>query len=512
MKEIFKQAKIIIKHSLTGERQLSELVSLLNLHPQLSQHIDEKGLKVNLLYYAVYYKNLNAIRLLIKRGADLEVQDFKLKQTPLLEAVIHYDDKTGAKITVLLLDAGANVNATNASGSSVLGVAVNSGNEFAVRQLISRKDINPNCTNVEGETPLYRAALKDFVAIGELLIRGGAFVDAENSEGRTALHVTGYSGSSKFAEMLFKYNANLHIKNKDDETALYIAVVKENLDVVRVLMEHGANPFKDKKDIDVVLSAALDHSTNVELFRILLHGCQHTKALYEIIVANDNDEVCAYLAISGLLFSKYQLEVLFLFSINNYKFDVAQSLFSHPNGLSRFKDCRIIARPQTLEENQWMSDDRLIFPASTSPEHQNALRDAFKQITALLENPVKCLQLLRGLDAKIAQYQVSIRCDFSKILPGDGIVVDGIKWPSAPQEDRVRVSDSQGLLRYLLRQQLAKHGIETQDKLYTFSGYVDTEVANDLVRHGSLFKEQYLRGNSLAARHGRLKAEARSPR
>ena len=50
MKEIFKQAKIIIKHSLTGERQLSELVSLLNLHPQLSQHIDEKGLKVNLLY------------------------------------------------------------------------------------------------------------------------------------------------------------------------------------------------------------------------------------------------------------------------------------------------------------------------------------------------------------------------------------------------------------------------------------------------------------------------------
>ncbi|MFT4059070.1 MAG: hypothetical protein QM652_05925 [Legionella sp.] len=62
------------------------------------------------------------------------------------------------------------------------------------------------------------------------------------------------------------------------------------------------------------------------------------------------------------------------------------------------------------------------------------------------------------------------------------------------------MADSEGALRFLLRMQLQKYNIETQNELYIFAGFVPTKYANSIVRNGGLFKEQYLRGTALA--HG----------
>jgi hypothetical protein len=57
--------------------------------------------------------------------------------------------------------------------------------------------------------------------------------------------------------------------------------------------------------------------------------------------------------------------------------------------------------------------------------------------------------------------------------------------------------DKKGILRKIVRSYLQKHNIETQNELYNFAGFVDTEIANALVRKGALFKEQFFLGNAL---------------
>ena len=91
-----------------------------------------------------------------------------------------------AKACRLLLDRGANVNATTNGGWTPLHWAAWYGHVDVCRLLIQAK-ANVNATNDGGWTPLHLAAVHGRLEVCRLLIEQGANVNATNNDGHTPL-------------------------------------------------------------------------------------------------------------------------------------------------------------------------------------------------------------------------------------------------------------------------------------------------------------------------------------
>jgi ankyrin repeat protein len=85
----------------------------------------------------------------------------------------------------LLLDKGANVNATDKDGRSALWMATDDDHEQMMRLLLAR-GANPSVQSIHGETALMRAAEGHEKAV-KLLLQYGADVHPKDWEGKTAL-------------------------------------------------------------------------------------------------------------------------------------------------------------------------------------------------------------------------------------------------------------------------------------------------------------------------------------
>ena len=143
-----------------------------------------------------------AVKDLLRRGVDPNAQD--ADGTPALMAATLY---AGADCIQLLLDAGANPNATNSVGATPLMWAV--PDLARVKLLISRgADVNARSTSLQ-RTPLLIAAR--------------------------------YPGSVEVLRLLLDKGADLHAKDTNGASALSLAVTYADVAVVRFLVENGIN-------------------------------------------------------------------------------------------------------------------------------------------------------------------------------------------------------------------------------------------------------------------------------
>ena len=138
------------------------------------------------LHMAVIERRLEAIKVLLEAGADLEARDRNGK-TPLAWGPFAYGkqekhvyeslgkphdtvfvDPGEAEGIKLLLDAGANIHATDSAGDTPLHEAVRLGSLRGVEALIAR-GAKPNLKNRAGETPLSLAKSRKDLEIIKLL-------------------------------------------------------------------------------------------------------------------------------------------------------------------------------------------------------------------------------------------------------------------------------------------------------------------------------------------------------
>ena len=215
-------------------------------------------------------KTANAVRFLIRAGADTEARDANLK-TPLHEAARYgyadavnalvragadvnaqgrYDredtplhgaaDSDSVDMISLLVKAGAGVNTRGDNGATPLHkVADRFGGADAVAALL-RAGANVNAHDADGATPMHLASEEDVIAA---LAEAGADVNAKDSNGDTPLHQAVRRNNSSTVAALIKTGADVNAQNNEQLTPMDFAIYADEEDVddvVELLMDAGA--------------------------------------------------------------------------------------------------------------------------------------------------------------------------------------------------------------------------------------------------------------------------------
>lgn len=218
------------------------------------------------LLAASYLGHSACIKLLLQRGAEIEVKDVPRGNTPLLwasekghGAVVRQLLDAGATvdsqnrrnetslllatnrghfaIVEQLLEAGADVHARDKTGETALFVASSRGDE-AVVKLLLKYGSDPNTAAKYGKTPLMEAIEFNHGSIISLYLHAGADIHAADAFGGTALSYSIEFGREIFVKQLLAAGSDVNHKKNDGQTPLCLGAPYEN--VVQCLLSAGA--------------------------------------------------------------------------------------------------------------------------------------------------------------------------------------------------------------------------------------------------------------------------------
>jgi ankyrin repeat protein len=155
--------------------------------------------------------------------------------TPLLLAAKHRH----LGLVRLLVQRGANINATDRDGCTALHSAAFYGHEDLVALLLS-KGAQPNHSGVGNMTPLIWACLRGCVGVVRLLVEhtGGEGLEDTDHMGMTALHWAASNGHGEVVVFLMSQGAQATSVCRTGDTPLMLACKDGQLGVVEGFFEH----------------------------------------------------------------------------------------------------------------------------------------------------------------------------------------------------------------------------------------------------------------------------------
>lgn len=141
-------------------------------------------------------------------------------------------DTSNSKTTVkLLLKHGADVNATDRRGQSLLHVAPDKD----IAELLLVRRVAVNAKRTDGATALHLAAVYGRKEVVQVLLAHGADVNAKTKDGITPLH---YAKGSEVTKLLLASGAKVDVPDNGGNTPLYTA---NESAVVRLLLANDAS-------------------------------------------------------------------------------------------------------------------------------------------------------------------------------------------------------------------------------------------------------------------------------
>ena len=123
-----------------------------------------------------------------------------------------------------------------------LTVAIEEGQYSQVRRLLSKRRIDIDQSDDNGQPPLHTAIQEERLDIAELLVEYGAAIESIGYHNWRPLHVASSIGSVPLVEMCLRHGADIHALTSTDQTPLHKACSSKSVDVVRMLLEAGADP------------------------------------------------------------------------------------------------------------------------------------------------------------------------------------------------------------------------------------------------------------------------------
>lgn len=151
------------------------------------------------LHYAAGARAPSCILPMLEAGADAKIRNACLQETPLHVAALRHDEPED--YIAPLLSYGADVNACDHEGSSVLAFAVQANHCRSARYLLDRgADID--CPDESGLTPIGLAVVYNHHALLAMLLEYGANVASTTVAGETLLHLCALYGDMGTLDVL----------------------------------------------------------------------------------------------------------------------------------------------------------------------------------------------------------------------------------------------------------------------------------------------------------------------
>ncbi|XP_062440590.1 26S proteasome non-ATPase regulatory subunit 10 isoform X2 [Rhea pennata] len=176
-----------------------------------------------------YAGRLEELRARLQRDRGLATRADQDSRTAL-----HWACSAGhTAVADLLLGLGVPVGDKDDAGWTPLHIAASAGRDEIVKALIDKgaqiaimlleNGADPDATDHFESTPLHRAAAKGNLKMIQILLRHNASVNIQDSEGNTPLHLACDEERVDEAKLLVSHGASIHIENKEELTPLKVA-------------------------------------------------------------------------------------------------------------------------------------------------------------------------------------------------------------------------------------------------------------------------------------------------
>jgi ankyrin repeat protein len=158
---------------------------------------------------------------------------------PILVAVAH---KYPAVVQVLLefgADANTRHHETGWTGLHLVAEQRRLWRSVQLLQVLLRGGADIEAEGNDGKTPLHVASYRGRANVVDFLLREGASIDARDKLGDTPLHTAGrrYKDNHAKISLLLERGSDVNAKNENGETVLHLAVAWSPVDVIRLLLE-----------------------------------------------------------------------------------------------------------------------------------------------------------------------------------------------------------------------------------------------------------------------------------
>jgi ankyrin repeat protein len=191
-----------------------------------------------LLHEAIHWGYFRIAELLVINKADVNAKA-KSGDTPLLIACHNSTSDTNVLgVISLLLTNKADPNVRDKQGNAPLHKAAKQSMEMI--KLLLEHGAQINATNYWGKTPLFTAVVHGNLKIVQFLLEHGAEPNAGRANTLTPLHMTAASGSTSIAECLLEKKADPNALDGFGKTPLDWARTRNDDAITQLLIKYGA--------------------------------------------------------------------------------------------------------------------------------------------------------------------------------------------------------------------------------------------------------------------------------
>lgn len=238
-------------------------------HVDIRVH-DAHGMTV--LHYAAIKGYGKIVRLLTRdphHKALLDAPEDAQSDTPLILAARFQNEA----VLKLLLKKGADINARNTHGESVLFWAAKRQDAKLARMLVNQ-GADPNQVVRHGFTPLIQAIMNGCIELAAVLLGGGSNVEQPDIQGYRPLVWAVVLGDPAMVNLLFSYHARVNPSTKSgaERSPLVWAVMRGSVDMVQLLLCRGASVGPTPPNRQPPLMCAVIHRDTAVAKLLLQYG------------------------------------------------------------------------------------------------------------------------------------------------------------------------------------------------------------------------------------------------
>ncbi len=192
-----------------------------------------------------------------------------------------------------LIEAEVDLDCINDSGRTPLHLAV-WNRDYIITRLLIRRQCNTEIRDIYGDTPLLLCVRKGFMDITRLLMKSGCDVTATSRERDSVVHYAAANGRMSILELLIASGADMNGRNVWQHTPLLLAVQSKQVETSLFLIENGCDVHALDRSGKTALFHCIRRNMSVVMLQLMLKGVSPNSVdddgltpLYEAVCHND---------------------------------------------------------------------------------------------------------------------------------------------------------------------------------------------------------------------------------